>query len=228
MGEPPEPPESVIRRIVRSFGEVLITLGLVVLLFAAYEVYGKALQVGAQQNELNGSLDRQWSAPAPPAPSPTIDPPPAEGKGVARLYLPRLGKSWVVVEGVSLRDIRLAPGRYPDSQMPGQLGNFAVAGHRMKAVFWDLDQLRTGDAIVVETRTGWYVYRVSRRSVVRPTQTEVVAANPDNPGAAPTEKLLTLTTCNPKWDNYQRLIIRATLEREQVKAAGRPPEIAGA
>ena len=223
----------MIRRIARSLGEVLITLGLVVLLFAAYEVYGKALQVGAPGGPQHAP---PTGRPAPggaatgaaPAGDPAVDPAPAEGKALARLYLPRLGKSWAVVEGVSLRDIRLAPGHYPDSQLPGQVGNFAVAGHRMKAVFWDLDQLRTGDAIVVETRTGWYVYRVSRTFVVRPTQTEVVGANPDDPGADPSAKQLTLTTCNPKWDNYQRLIIRATLDRQQLKSAGRPAEIAGA
>src|SRR5215217_3853326 len=131
-------PQSVIRTAVRGFGEVLITLGLVVLLFAAYEVYGKALQANAEQN---------------------------------RLYSARLGKDWVVVEGVKPKDIKLAPGRYPKSQLPGQLGNFAIAGHRMPSIFWDLDKVKVNDPMVAETRTGWYVYTVTRVFIIKPTRT---------------------------------------------------------
>jgi sortase A len=214
----------VIRRGIRGFGELLITVGLVVLLFATYEVYGKAFEVNANQSKLSGSLDRQWAAPAP-AKSSSVPDDPLPGEGLARLYIPRLDKKWVVVQGVEPHDIKLAPGHYPDSQMPGQVGNFAVAGHRMPTIFWDLDKIRAGDAIVVETRTDWYVYRVTKNFIVRPTDVAVVARNPDEPGAKATEHQMTLTTCNPKWDNYQRMIVRATEVRDQPKSKGRPPEV---
>ncbi len=216
----------MIRSAVRGFGELLITLGLIVLLFAAYEVYGKSFQVNAEQNRLGNALDEQWDAPAgaPAGAKPVVDKP-IPGKGVARLYIPRLNKEWVVVEGVQPNDIKLAPGHYPESQLPGQLGNFAVAGHRMPSVFWDVDKLENGNAMVLETRTGWFIYQVTKVHIIRPSQVEVKAANPDNPGAAPTRKLLTITTCNPKWDNYQRLVVQAELTREQLKSAGRPAEL---
>lgn len=207
---------------------------MVILLFATYEVYGKALQANSKQGELAQDLDRDWSQNAP-GPTGAGDKP-LPGKGVARLYIPRLNKQWVVVEGVTPKDIKLAPGHYPESQMPGQIGNFAVAGHRLPAIFWDVDKLEPDntetdntepDTIVVETRTTWYVYIVTKVFVIRPTKVSVVAANPDNPTAAPTRKLFTLTTCNPKWDNYQRLIVHAELSREQPKNGQRPPEIAG-
>jgi sortase A len=92
-------------------------------------------------------------------------------------------------------------------------------------VFWNLDRLRKGDPIVVETRSGWFVYRVTGRRVVRPSQIEVVAHNPVDRRQRPTRRLLTLTTCNPKFDNYQRLIVQAELTREQGKKAGRPTEL---
>jgi sortase A len=219
----------VIRTAIRGFGELLITLGLIVLLFAAYEVYGKSFQINAEQGRLDNALDEQWNVPAVPGGAPGGASPVAEkpipGAGVARLYIPRLGKQWVVVEGVELKDIKLAPGHYPESQMPGEVGNFAVAGHRMPSVFWNLDKMENGDTIVAETRTGWFVYKVGKVHIIKPSQVSVKAANPDQPGTRPTRKLLTITTCNPKWDNYQRLVVQAELDRAQPKTAGRPAEL---
>ncbi len=133
----------------------------------------------------------------------------------------------MVVEGVAPGDIRYAPGHYRDSAMPGQLGNFAVAGHRSPAIFWDLDKMRPGDPIVVETKQEYHIYRVTVKSVVTPTAIEVVAPVPGRPGEKPTKAMLTLTTCNPKWDNYERLIVHAELVRSQPRAAGPPAELGG-
>ncbi|WP_260413274.1 class E sortase [Micromonospora echinospora] len=219
---------SRLRTVVRGTGELLITFGIVVLLFAGYEIWGKAVIVEAHQSDLNSQLAQEWGADPTVAPTtgPTVKPkPPANGKPVAGLYIPKFDKHWVVVEGVSPNDIRYAPGRYPDSAMPGEVGNFSVAGHRIRSTFWRLDELKTGDAIVVETRTDWLVYRVYQQRIVKPSQVEVVAPVPGKPGQKPTEKLLTLTTCNPKFDNYQRLIIHARLDAVQAKSAGRPAEL---
>jgi LPXTG-site transpeptidase (sortase) family protein len=133
----------------------------------------------------------------------------------------------VVVEGVAPRDIKLAPGHYPKSQLPGQVGNFAVAGHRTPAIFWNVDQLHGGDVVVVETRTEWFVYKITKVHIIKPTKVSVVAANPEQPGSAATRKLLTLTTCNPKWDNYERLVVQAELARTQLRGTGRPAELGG-
>jgi LPXTG-site transpeptidase (sortase) family protein len=225
------------RTTVRGFGEILITLGVIVLLLAAYEVWGKAAVVASHQAELDRSLDREWSGPDPTVtaspeqpdreeatPQP-LGPPP--GHAIARLYLPSIGKFWVVVEGVALADIRWAPGHYPTSAMPGEVGNFAVAGHRNPATFWDLDRVATGDVVVVETRETWYVYQVTRNHIVTPDAVEVVAPVPGQPGVEPSEAMLTLTTCNPKWDNYQRLVVHATLVDQQPQSAGRPAALGG-
>jgi sortase A len=215
----------MIRAAVRGFGQLLISVGLVVLLFAGYEVYGKGFEVGNQQGRLNNSLEQQWHAPLP---SKAAVVRPVEGKGMAKLFLPTIGKDWVVVEGVQPKDIRLAPGHYPESQLPGEEGNFAVAGHRMPSVFWDLDKMKAGDPMVVETATTWIVYTVTRVQIVLPTEVGVVAPDPDRPSAAKgTRRIMTLTTCNPKWDNYQRLIVHGEVSRELPKSMGRPVEIAG-
>ncbi|WP_425280558.1 class E sortase [Micromonospora taraxaci] len=223
---------SRIRTGIRVTGEVLITFGLVVLLFAGYEVWGKSAIVDAHQNDLNNQLAQEWGPTDDPTVVPSAGPsvkpsPPVRGKPIAGLYIPKLDKNWVVVEGVTQEDIRYAPGHYPASALPGQVGNFSVAGHRNRATFWRLDELHDGDPIVVESKTDWYVYRVSQSRIVRPTQVEVVAPVPGEPNKKATKRMLTLTTCNPKFDNYQRLIIHAELDRTQPKSAGRPTELGG-
>ncbi|WP_374199695.1 class E sortase [Micromonospora sp. NBRC 110038] len=223
---------SRLRTGVRFTGELLITFGLVVLLFAGYEVWGKSAIVDAHQNDLSNQLAQAWGPTGDPTVAPSASAsakpkPPAHGKPIAGLYIPKLDKNWVVVEGVTQQDIRYAPGHYPDSAMPGQVGNFSVAGHRNRATFWRLDELNPGDAIVVEGKTEWYVYQVYKSRIVKPNQVEVVAPVPMQPDAKPTKKVLTLTTCNPKFDNYQRLIVHAELTRTQPKSAGQPAELGG-
>lgn len=226
---------SRFRTGIRVTGEVLITFGLVVLLFAGYEIWGKSMIVNAHQGDLSEQLAQEWGPSGDPtvaSASPTEKPkpkPPVTGKPIAGLHIPKLDKNWIVVEGVTQKDIRYAPGHYPKSAMPGRLGNFSVAGHRNRATFWRLDELDNGDTIVVETKTNWYVYKVVQTRIVKPSQVEVVAPVPGRPGDRPKSAMLTLTTCNPKFDNYQRLIIHAELDedRSQPKSAGRPAELGG-
>ena len=222
---------SRIRAAVRVSGELMITFGLIVLLFAGYEVFGNSAKVDNEQDTLANQLDDQWNDPTVAPSKPAKAAPAAPGKNlVGRLYIPKLGMEWVVVNGVRPQDIRYAPGHYPDTADPGKVGNFSVAGHRIRKIFWRLDELRPGDVIGVETRSNWYVYKVRNTEVVKPSAVEVVAPVPGRPNARPTKALLTLTTCNPKFNNYQRLIVHAELV-ETVKRdasapnAGRPTDI---
>lgn len=224
---------SRIRTGIRFTGEIMITFGLVVLLFAAYEIWGVGVIQGGKQDALADSLEQQWAN--QPSDDPTVGPTAAAGsgtlgsaiKGIAKLYIPKLGQQWVVVQGVTQADLRYAPGHYPDSGLPGQVGNFSVAGHRNRATFWRIDELDKGNALVVEDKDNWYIYSVVQTRIVKPTQVEVVAPVPGLPGATPTKAMITLTTCNPKFDNYQRLIVHGELTRTQPKSQGRPPELGG-
>jgi LPXTG-site transpeptidase (sortase) family protein len=223
---------SRIRAGIRVCGELMITLGLIVLLFAGYEVFGNSAKVQDEQDALASELDDVWNDPTVgPTASAAAKSPDAPGANlVGRLYIPKFDKKWVVVDGVEPKDIKYAPGHYPDTAKPGQIGNFSVAGHRIKKIFWRLDELQPGDVIGVETRESWYVYRVYGQEIVRPTAVQVVAPVPNEPTARPTKALLTLTTCNPKFNNYQRLIVHAelvsTVKRNQsLPDAGMPAEI---
>jgi LPXTG-site transpeptidase (sortase) family protein len=226
---------SRIRTGLRISGELLITFGLVVLLFAGYEIWGKSAIVNAHQDDLSKELAEVWTDPTvSPDPTPSTSasatPSPAAvitGKPMAGLYIPKFDMSWIVVEGVQQKDIRYAPGHYPGSALPGEIGNFSVAGHRNRATFWRLDELRNGDPIVAESKTHWHVYHVTKVHIVLPHQVEVVAPVPGKPRATPTKAMLTLTTCNPKFDNYERLIVHAELVRSQPKSEGRPAELGG-
>ena len=215
------------RRVARGFGELLITFGLIVLLFALYEVYGKTQIVNAHQNDLEKQLTQVWNQPAPitgKAPgyaggNSNLPPP---GGALGRLYIPVLHLHWVVVEGVSLQDIAYAPGHYPGTALPGQIGNFAVAGHRIPSIFWDMQKVQPGTVVVVETRDDYYEYQVTVNELVTPHSVEVIAPTPDHPGIAPTKAMLTLTTCNPKWDNYQRMVVHGVLIKTSPVKSGPP------
>jgi LPXTG-site transpeptidase (sortase) family protein len=222
---------SRIRAGIRVCGELMITFGLIVLLFAGYEVFGNSAKVQDEQNNLDNELAQQWDNPTVAPSGPVNNGPAAPGKNlVGRLYIPKIDKEWVVVNGVRPQDIKYAPGHYPETALPGQVGNFSVAGHRIKKIFWRLDELKPGDVVGVETQTNWYVYKVVGHEIVKPNAVEVVAPVPDKPGQKPTVALLTLTTCNPKFNNYQRLIVHAqlteTVQRDPtLPDAGKPAEM---
>lgn len=205
-----------LARALRTLGEVLITGGVVILLFVVYTLYITGLETAREQADLRDELLTEWSKPSP-AGVPAV----ALGRGVAILRIPRFGRDWykVVVEGVSLADLRRGPGHYPGTQLPGQVGNFVVSGHRTTygAPFARIDDLEPGDAIVVETKDTWFTYRVTSSEIVRPTAVDVILPVPHQPDAKPTKKLVTLTSCHPKYSARERYITYGTYEIETPK-----------
>ena len=85
--------------------------------------------------------------------------------------------------------------------MPGSVGNFAVAGHRngYGRPLGDVDLLQEGDAIIVRTKDYWYVYKYTTYKNVTPEHSEVIAANPEDLNTPPSKRMITLTTCEPKY-----------------------------
>jgi sortase A len=104
-----------------------------------------------------------------------------------------------------------------------------VSGHRTTygAPFNRVDELRAGDPIVIETRDTWFTYRVTSETVVSPSAVEVTYPVPGQRDAVPTKRLLTLTTCNPKYSAKQRLIVHAVLDSSLPKSGGNPPALTG-
>jgi sortase A len=220
---------SAARTATRSVGELLVTAGLVLLLFVTYQLVWTNFEADRAQAGISDQIRDDWQRPAASGESAEVGRVTDFGKGFAFMHIPRLGDTYSVpvVEGVSLDDLAKGVGHYPKTVLPGEVGNFAVAGHRATngEPFAYLDRVRKGDAVVVETQDEWYVYVVDRTRIVQPTDTWVIAPVPGEPDAVPTERLITLTTCNPRWASTERLIVWGHLESRRSKAAGRPAEL---
>ena len=191
---------STVRRVVGVFGELLITAGVVVLLFVVYQLVWTNFQADRVAQQKVDTLEHTWETITPQ--DPEFDLPLKTGEAFAILHIPRLGDNYRVpiVQGVSLDALASGVGHYPETAMPGEVGNFSVAGHRATngEPFAYLDQLQKGDPVIVETSTTWYTYQVTEESIVQPTQVDVILPVPGEPGVEPTKRLMTLTTCNPR------------------------------
>jgi len=233
------------RVLTRGLGELLVTGGLVVLLFVVYELVVTDLLNERRQAQLNEQVQAEWRAPSstPGGPEPTV------GAPIAVLHIPRLGIDYrrVVLEGTTEEQLRQGPGHYVGTAMPGQQGNVAFAGHRVGkgSPFLDLDLLRPGDPVVVETAESWFVYRVlgdrgsgdfaadptgiPGRRIIRPTELDVVSPTPGaGAEAPPSGAYLTLTTCHPKFSARERLVLHAELDGvpfSKIDVPGGPPAL---
>ena len=219
--------------MTKVLGELMLTIGVVLLLFAFYEAYWTNVESGQLQEEASADLEEQWR-------NPRQKMEPELGEAFAQLYIPTFGSDYhfAIIEGTNEDDLLRGPGRYVDSQMPGEMGNFAVAGHRVGkgATFNDLGKLETCDDIVVETQTERITYRVlpidgeqvDCFNGIPPEYSHVVGRHITTPGdvsvtnpvpesdAAPNREILTLTTCHPQFSNAERMIVHAMeVEKEE-------------
>jgi sortase A len=221
-----------MRTVIGAVGRVLITVGLLILLFVAYQLWGTGIYEARAQSDLKSQFDRELTrqrsqgttttsgTPSTTAPL-ALPPVPADGDPVGVIKIDKIGVDKVIVEGTTVPDLRMGPGHYEGSPLPGQLGNAAIAGHRTTygAPFGDLDQLATNDPITIRTPTATWTYRVTRDPfAVDPTQTDVL-----NP--VPGQATLTLTTCNPKYSASQRLIVQARLAETPLPAPDGQPKL---
>ncbi len=203
---------SVLWSVLGILGEVLMTLAAVCALYVVWQMWWTGVQSEHTQVETRQSAS--WSDPAggdsskvakaqsgdvPVQPTSASD-----GELIAQVYVPRFGQGWVrnVVEGTDEAELSLhGLGHYPSTQMPGSVGNFAVAGHRngYGRPLGDVDLLQEGDAIIVRTKDYWYVYKYTTHKIVTPEHSEVIAANPEDLNTPPSKRMITLTTCEPKY-----------------------------
>ncbi|WP_431278854.1 class E sortase [Leifsonia poae] len=206
---------------VGVLGEILITAGVLVLLFLGWQVWWNSLVLAGQQTNAASSQSQKWLDDAKKIPAPTADsadPPvsaaPADYQPFAVIYVPRLGPDWkrtirqTVDTQKVLNSFDAGVGHYKGSQMPGEVGNFAVAGHDSGwgNTFIDLSKLHIGDHVYVQTPEGWYTYTFRNFQYVQPTAVGVVLPVPTQPDVKPVDRLMTITTCNPPFHSGERLI----------------------
>ena len=216
-----------LRSALSALGALLTGAGVLILLFVAYQLWGTGLYTSRQQDSLKSQFKQKAHVEQPASTTTTLDPahlppPPPTGEAVANIRIPKIGVDKYVVQGVGVADLRKGPGHYPQTPLPGEQGNAAIAGHRTTygAPFNRLDELAAGDEILVTTVKGSFTYTVATSHVVKPDQTEVL-----DPTPTPTR---TLTTCTPKSSASQRLIVVANLAPGQTAtpATPAPPDTA--
>lgn len=198
----------------------MLGCGAGILLYLAYALLFTNVGAGRAQGELRD----QWqqaviapAAPADPADEPAAAPaPPVEGVALVEFVRPGSDtplihdEPLVVLDDVTAADLAKGPGHYPDTALPGDDGNFAIAGHRTTygAPFFHLDTLRDGDEIRVTAPDGArYTYEIVEQQVVLPGDTWVIDQDPLGNGA-PT---MTVTTCHPRFSAAERLVVHAEL-----------------
>ena len=135
--------------------------------------------------------------------------PPPLGDPLARLSIPSIELDKIVISGVRPSDLEDGPGHFPETPLPGQLGNSALAGHRTThgAPFLRIDEVAVGDDIVVETLAGSFTYVVTGQQIVGPGDYQLVIPTID-----PTVATLTLTSCHPRYSTRERIVITALLD----------------
>lgn len=217
---------------LRTFGKFLISVGVGVLLFVAWIFWGTGIYFHREQRRLEqefammpeitrepikkGSNGREGGGPGD-------DYRPGAGDPVFNLRIPAIDVSDVVVEGVGVEELKLAPGHYPECRSgfseplcteeeavwPGERGRVILSGHRTTygQPFYNLDRLNQGDDIITETKWGTFTYEVTDIQIVEPDAKNV--AVPDPPGA---KAEIALTTCNPKYSAAERLVVYAEME----------------
>lgn len=214
-------------------GSSLIILGVLMFLFVGYQLWGTGIEEAQSQNRLESTFAELAATATEPTTTSTVaDSIPstvtstvtstvpvtvaprepivvAEGDPIALIEMPTIGVKKFVVAGVQTADLKKGPGHYPNTPLPGELGNAAIAGHRTTygEPFRHLDDLRIGDEIRVTDLFGReFVYRVTGSQVVDPSDSWVVATTDA------TRATLTLTTCHPEFSAKQRLIVSAELD----------------
>jgi len=206
-----------VRTVIRGVGEVFITLGVLLLLMCAYQLWWTNVESAQAISAGRDDIIKSWRQPAPvPTPTssgtatPSAAPAPSYGTGFALLYIPRLrDKVWglPIHQGVGKDVLAQGAGHYRTTAMPGEVGNFAIAAHRSThdEPFANFPDLRSGDKVYVQTRTTWYVYTLTKDDPnLSPSDVWVVAPVPGKPGATPTQKLMTMTTCTPRYGSTGR------------------------
>ena len=209
--------------MLRWTGRALIATGTLILLFLAYQLWGTGFITSHHQSALKQKFFagvRQAQATPRPVLGTTLTTTPAQaakpnlGSGIALLEIPKINLSMVIVEGVGVEDLKLGPGHYPGTPLPGEPGNVVISGHRTTYLhpFSNVNDLTVGDPITLTSPDGTRnVYLVSEVKVVEPTAVEVVSNTPDD--------RLTLTTCNPRYSAAQRLIVVAKLYNPSARQA---------
>lgn len=221
-------------------GEILLVAGLAVFGYFGWQQFNTEVAVPEKQQALAAQDSARWAE--APAPEKTwagripVMKQPAAAEVFGVLYVPAFGKTyanrmaqttdWWTVLNLDEKGV----GHYEQTQMPGDFGNFAVAGHRSGPLinsFREVMELRIGDPLYIETPLGWYTYRFRNVEYVLPNEVDVLNPFPRLDGEPGKDRIMTLTTCHPKQEgSAERAIAYAVFEDYRPLKDGPPPALA--
>lgn len=224
-----------VRVLVRTFSELCISVGTVIVLFVVYVLFWTGVKADNAMDSQIDELQDRWSQGSVPSgsddkpaeTSPKKPGPYEDGKPFAVMYIPRFGFTWnkPVLQGTGTDTLKKGLGHYGDTAQLGQKGNFSVAGHRRTYgdPFKDFPKLRPDDPVVLTDGTTWFTYRIDKKPYkTLPSDTGVIDPVPRKSGFEGPGRYLTLTTCEPEWGHSHRLIVWAHLDATQPVEAGKP------
>jgi sortase A len=197
----------------RILGIVFIVVGLSIIGSALFVRYSASRQqkamIDAFENtiaDIDKSLSSENTESAEA--SPNIKPPLEDiSSAIGIINIPKIDLKVAVGEGIENKTLKYAVGHFQGTAMPGEKGNFAVAGHRSytySEYFNRLDELNIGDDIIVKTSKGEFTYKVYEKKVVEPTEVSVLDKTK--------EATITLVTCTPIRVATHRLIVKGKLQ----------------
>lgn len=196
-------------RLITVLSILLLVAGLVFVGMFAWEFYGTTYVSKKAAADGISQLRATWDAAGEPDPAAT----PGAGEEQWLIRIPALGPDyeWPIVAGIEPEDLARGVGWFPTSAQPGEIGNFALAGHRVTngEPFRHLLELNPGDEVIIETRDAIHTYEITQSPqnlTVQDTESWVLYPVPGEVGTAPTEALLTLTTCQDLFHSPDRSV----------------------
>jgi len=196
---------SVLRAGGRVLGDVLITIGGVILLYIVYLLWWTDVVAHQAAQGDMCQLGREWARSVA-----VQQPRPAQPFATLEIPAIRNPETWPVLDGVQQTELKQGVGWYPTTQLPGQPGNFAVAAHRRTwgDIFRYLNEVKAGDTIVVRASNTVYTYRIVQDPIyLPPTAVEVLKPIPAHSGLTQPGSYITLTTCDPVYNATRRMAV---------------------
>ncbi|QMU66854.1 class E sortase [Streptacidiphilus sp. P02-A3a] len=230
---PPKVKESPGIVVVRTLGELFITLGVLMFLFVAYQLWWTNVTADAYASGAKHKLESQWAPGGTDKSHPAYPAAIAVGTKFAIIYIPKLDVETPIAEGVdktTILDNGLV-GHYTGAQETAfpwdSTGNFALAGHRNThgEPFRYINKLVPGDQVIVETAYDYYVYTVtSTLAQTSPTNVSVIEPVPPQSGFTGPGRYITLTTCTPEFTSTYRMAVWGKLTQDLPKSSGQTPK----
>ncbi|HEY8803736.1 MAG TPA: class D sortase [Clostridium sp.] len=124
----------------------------------------------------------------PPANKPLYPVYPVGGDNIGSITIPTLNRKLTMLQGTEEKELKQGVGHFTQSVLPGEKDNCVISGHRETA-FSQLNKLKIGNQLIVQTSAGTFTYEVIGTRIVHKDDKTVIV---------PTKNaVLTMTTCYP-------------------------------